>query len=369
MVRTFLNVYRASLGVNTNNILTMRLALPDSRYPKAADQIAFHERLKPRLQALPGVSSVDIANFLPTGGSSSFPYELEGVPQVSSQRRPTLSALVIGPDYFRAVDVRPQSGRVFTDADGVSGPPVAIVNQSFAGKFWPGQDPIGKRLRLYTAGTPEPWLQVVGVVPNIVQNDISPRQIDPLIYIPYRQKPQADMAIVARTIVPPGTLATAFRREIQAVDSDLPIYNLWTMQERLERNYWFYRILGVLFVIFAGIALFLASIGLYAVMAHSVSQRTQEIGVRMAMGATARAILRLLFTQGMLRVAVGVAIGLVGAFAVTRVLKAILVQVAPADPMTFATASVVLAIAAALGCWIPARRAMRVDPMVALRHE
>jgi predicted permease len=369
MVRTFLNVYRAALGVNTKNVLTMRLALPASKYPKPADQIAFHERLKPRLQALPGVASVDIANFLPTGGSSSFQYEFEGVPTVDPHRRPTLSALVIGPDYFRAVGVRPQSGRVFSDADGVSGPPVAIVNQSFAGKFWPGQDPIGKRLRFFIAGAPEPWLQVVGVVPNIVQNDISPRQIDPLIYIPYRQKPQADMAIVARTVVPPGTLATAFRREIQAVDSDLPIYNLWTMQERLERNYWFYRVFGVLFVIFAGIALFLASIGLYAVMAHSVSQRTQEIGVRMAMGATARTILRLLFTQGMLRVAVGVAIGLVGAFAVTRVLKAILVQVAPSDPMTFATASVVLAIAAALGCWIPTRRAMRVDPMVALRHE
>jgi putative ABC transport system permease protein len=369
MVRTFLNVYRASLGVNTNNVLTMRLALSASKYPKPTDQIAFHERLKPRLQALPGVTSVEITNFLPTGGSLSFQYELEGVPPVSSQRRPTLSALVVGPDYFRTMDVRPQSGRVFTDADGVSGPPVALVNQSFAGKFWPGQDPLGKRLRLFTAGTPETWLQVKGVVPNIVQNDISPRQVDPLIYIPYRQKPQADMAIVARTVVPPGTLATAFRREIQAVDSDLPIYNLWTMQERLERNYWFYRVLGVLFIIFAGIALFLASIGLYAVMAHSANQRTQEIGVRMAMGASARTILQLLFTQGMLRVAVGVAIGLVAAFGVTRVLKAILVQVAPADPMTFATASVVLAIVAALGCWIPARRAMRVDPMVALRHE
>jgi putative ABC transport system permease protein len=368
MVRTFLNVYRASLGVNENNVLTMRLALPTSKYPKPTDQIAFHERLKPRLLALPGVASVEITNFLPTGGSASFQYELEGVPPVDTQRRPTLSALVLGPDYFRVMDVRPISGRVFTDADGVSGAPVALVNQSFAGKFWPGQDPLGKRLRLYTGGTPEPWLQVVGVVPNIVQNDISPRQIDPLIYIPYRQKPQSDMAIVARTVVPPGTLATAFRREIQAVDSDLPIYNLWTMQERLERNYWFYRVLGVLFVIFAGIALFLASIGLYAVMAHSVSQRTQEIGVRMALGATARTILQLLFRQGMLRVAAGVAIGLIGAFGVTRVLKAILVQVAPADPMTFATASGVLAIAATFGCWIPARRAMRADPMVALRH-
>jgi putative ABC transport system permease protein len=369
MVRTFLNVYRASLGVNTINVLTMRLALPAAQYPKPTDQISFHDRLKPRLRSLPGVTSVDIANFLPTGGSTPFQYELEGVPAVSSQRRPTLSALIIGPDYFHAMDVRPVSGRVFTDVDGVSGPPVAIINQSFASKFWPGQDPLGKRLRLFTAGTPEPWLQVVGVVPNIVQNDISPRQIDPLIYVPYRQKPAADMAIVARTVVPPGSLATAFRREIQELDSDLPIYNLWTMQERLERNYWFYRVLGVLFVIFAGIALFLASVGLYAVMAHSVSQRTQEIGVRMAMGATGRTILRLLFTQGMLRVAIGVAIGLIGALGVTRVLKAILVQVAPADPMTFAAASVVLAVAAALGCWIPARRAMRVDPMVALRHE
>jgi putative ABC transport system permease protein len=369
MVRTFLNVYNASLGVNTNNVLTMRLVLPASKYPKPTDQIALHERLKPRLQALPGVDSVEISNFLPTGGSSSFEYELEGVPPVSSQRRPTLSALIIGPDYFRVMDVRPLSGRVFTEADGVSGPPVSIVNKSFASKFWPGQNSIGKRLRLYTAGMPENWLQVVGVVPDIVQNELSPEQIDPLIYIPYVQKPQSDMAIVARTVVPPGTMATAFRREIQAVDSDLPIYNLWTMQERLERNYWFYRILGVLFVIFAGIALFLASIGLYAVMAHSVSQRTQEIGVRMAMGATARTILQLLFTQGMLRVAAGVAIGLIGAFGVTRILKAVLVQVAPADPMTFATASVVLAIAAALGCWIPARRAMRVDPMAALRHE
>jgi putative ABC transport system permease protein len=369
MVRTFLNVYQASLGVNTSNVLTMRLALPAGKYPKPTDMVSFHERLKTRLQSLPGVTSVEITNFLPTGGSTPFEYEIEGVPPVASQRRPTLSALVIGPDYFRTMDVRPLSGRAFTDIDGVSGPPVVIVNQNFAGKFWPGQDPLGKRLRLVTADAPEQWLQVVGVVPNIVQNDISPRQIDPLIYMPYRQKPMPDMAIVARTVVPPGTLAPAFRREIQALDSDLPIYNLWTMQERLARNYWFYQVLGILFVIFAGVALFLASVGLYAVMAHSVSQRTQEIGVRMAMGATTRTILRLLFTQGMLRVAMGLAIGLVGAFGVTRILKTILIQVAPADPLTFATASVVLAIASTVGCWIPARRAMRVDPMVALRHE
>src|SRR5262249_12645447 len=156
------------------------------------------------------------------------------------------------------------------ETDGVAGPPAVIVNKRFAEKMWPGQDPLGRRLRLLPGATPEPWLTVVGVAPNIVQNDITPREIDPLIYLPYLQKPQSDMAIVARTRVPPGSLSTAFRREIQALDSDLPIYNLWTLQERLARNHWFYRVFGILFVAFAGIALLLASVGLYAVMANSV---------------------------------------------------------------------------------------------------
>jgi len=369
MVRTFLNIYRASLGINENNVLTMRLPLPEAKYPKPADQISFHERLHTQLAALPGVQAVAIANVLPTGGSSRFPYEIEGAPPPGAQRRPSLAAVVITTDYFRVMDVRPMAGRAFTDDDGVSGPPVVIVNERFASKAWPGESPLGKRLRLFSVATAEPWLIVVGEVPNIVQNDTTPKEIDPLIYIPYRQKPQADMAIVARTLVPPGTLAMPFRKEIQAVDSDLPVYNVWTMQQRLERNYWFFRVTGILFVIFAAIALFLASIGLYAVMAHSVSQRTQEIGLRMAMGATARAILRLLFRQGMVRAMIGLAVGLFGAFAITRVMKAALVQVAPADPVTFAIAALILALTAALGCWIPARRAMRVDPMVALRHE
>jgi putative ABC transport system permease protein len=177
------------------------------------------------------------------------------------------------------------------------------------------------------------------------------------------------MAVVALTRVPPVTLGTAFRREIQAIDPDLPIYNLWTMQQRLERNYWFYRAMGVLFVVFAGIALMLASIGLYAVMAHSVGQRTQEMGLRMALGATARNLLRLVFVTGMRQVAIGLAIGALASLAMMRVLKSALVAVSPADPATFAIATAMLVLAAALGCYIPARRAMRVDPLVALRHE
>jgi putative ABC transport system permease protein len=368
-IRSFLNIYRASLGVKASNILTMRLALPEAKYPRPDTQISFHERLRTRLEAIPGVRTVAIADFLPTGGSLSLPYELSGTEPVDVQRRPMLSALVISPNYFEAVDVPILAGRAFKDVDGVADSPVVIVNQRFAQKFWPGEDPLGKRLRLVEYGKPEPWLTVVGVVPNIVQNDVTPKEIDPLIYLPYRQRPEADMAIVARTQVAPGRLGTAFRREIQAMDSDLPIYNLWTLSERLERNYWFYRATGILFLIFAGIALLLASIGLNALIAHSVNQRMQEIGVRMAIGATASDILRMVFAQGLRPMAIGLGIGLAGALAVTRILKSALVEVSAADPTTFVTASLVLAVAAMLGCLIPARRAMRVDPVIALHHE
>jgi putative ABC transport system permease protein len=377
MIRSFLNVYRAQLGVKPDHILTMRLPLPSAKYATPASQIAFHQQLKQRAEAVPGVETVAIANFLPTGGSLTIPYEFAGAPPVDEKQRPTLSVLVVGPDYFRALDAPILSGRSFTDADGASGQPVVIVNQRFVAKYWPGQDPLGKRLRLFD-GPPGPgggaqatkdWLTVIGVVPNIVQNDITPREIDALIYLPYRQKPTPDMAILAKTRVPPGTLAGAFRHEIQQIDPDLPVYNLWTLAERLERNYWLQRVIGVLFLIFGLVALALASIGLYASMAHSVSQRTQEIGIRMAVGATAQRIHRLVFGQGARTLAIGLVFGLGGSLALTRILKSVLVQVSPADPATLVTATLVLSAAAAFGCLIPARRAMRVDPIVALYRE
>jgi putative ABC transport system permease protein len=369
MIRSFLNVYNARVGVNTKNVLVMRLFLPEAKYPRDEDQVSFHQRLKARIDGLPGVEVSTIAVTMPTGGGMNLPYELEGAPPVDEKNRQQLTVLVISPDYFRAMDVRSQRGRFFTDSDGVAGPPVAIVNQRFAEKFWPGDDPIGKRLRLYDRAKAEAWLAVVGVVPNILQNDVSVREYDPLIYIPYRQKPLRDMSLMARTRVPPGSLGAAFRREVQGVDDNLPVYNLRTLEERLEINNWPFKVFGSLFGIFAGIALLLSSIGLYAVIAHSVSQRTQEIGVRLALGASGTNILRLVFAQGMVQSGLGLVIGLVGAFGLTRVLKAVLSNVSPTDPTTFITVSLLLAAAAALGCLLPARRAMRVDPVVALRCE
>jgi ABC-type antimicrobial peptide transport system permease subunit len=245
------------------------------------------------------------------------------------------------------------------------------VNQRFAEKFWPGEDPLGERLRLFEKNVAQPWLTVVGVVPNIIQNleNANMRDHDPLIYVPYRQKPMRDMSLMARTLVPPNSLGTAFRKEVAALDQDMPIYNLRSLEERLDINNWMQKVFGSLFGIFALIALLLASVGLYAVIAHSVSQRTQEIGLRMALGASGPTILQLIFSQGMVQVAIGLVIGLGAAIGLTRALGFLLVQVSPGDPVTLVFVSLVLTGTAVLGCLIPAFRAMRVDPVVALRHE
>ena len=368
-IRSFMNIYRASLGVNTSNVMTFRLNLPDAKYKETDEKIAFHDRLKARLESVPGVDSVGIGTTMPTGGSMNFPYELEGAPRQEAKKRDTLQAVVVTPDFFKVWQVPVLQGRMIAETDNASSQPVAVVNQFFANRFWPGQDPLGKRLRIFNGNDPEPWLMVVGVIPNIVQDDVTLNKPDPVIYLPFRQKPMAGVAVMARTRVPPGTVATALRKEVQAVDSNMPVFNLWTMEERLERNYWFHRVMSALFSIFAGVALLLASVGLYAVIANSVSQRTQELGVRMAIGASARDILRLVFKQGMWQLLIGLAIGLTGAFGVTRVLQTFLVQVSPSDPVTLAFSCSVLTLAAILGCFIPARRAMRVDPVVALHYE
>ena len=369
MIHSFLAASRAMIGINTDKVLTMRLQLPESKYPKNQDMIAFHERLNRQLSSLGGVEAVSITSTLPTGGWSALPFELEGAEPVDQKRRPTLNAVIISPEYFRAAEVRGISGRLFNDSDGVAGPPVIIVNRQFAEKYWAGEDPLGKRLRTFRGAQPETWVTVIGVVPNVMQSG-NVNQFDPLVYIPYRQRPERDMAVMARTTVPPETLGTAFRQAVQNIDADLPVYRLMTMSARLELNFWQWRVFGSLFAIFAGVALLLASVGLYAVIAHAVNQRTQEIGVRMALGASSGQIYRLVFGQGAIQIAIGLAAGLAGAFGVTRILKSILAgTVSPTDPATFAIATAVLAAAAALGCLIPARRAMAVDPVVALRHE
>jgi putative ABC transport system permease protein len=369
MIRSFLKIHGADMGVHTAGVLAASMDLPPSRYPSAEQKISFYDGLTTRLEAMPGVESVAMADALPSWNARRVRYELAGVPSANqNERHPKVLAMKISPAYFRTLGARMLSGRDFFDADVAKRVSVAIVNLSFASRYWPGEDPLGKRLRLLNDQTPGPWLEVVGVATNIVQNDMNRQKFEPLVYLPYRQQAGGGMWIFLRTRVPPGSLATTLRREVQRLDPDLPLYGPFALADRLER-FWDTRFYGALFLIFAGVALLLASIGLYSVIAHSVSQRTQEIGIRMAVGATASDILQIVFREGIRPLGMGLSIGLAASLAVNRILKAELIEVSPSDPATLVVASAVLIAAAMLGCLIPARRAMRVDPIVALRYE
>ena len=265
--------------------------------------------------------------------------------------------------------VRPLAGREFTSADGAGGVLAVIVNRSFAAEHWPGENPVGRRLRLLENGAPEGWLTVVGVAPDIWQSEMIRREFEPLVYLPFRELPRWSMSVAARTRVPPASLAQAFRREVQAIDADLPVYDLRTLDEDLELHDWAIRVFGAMSAMFTFIALLLASVGLYAVVAHSVNQRTQEIGLRMALGAPPTKIMAAVFAEGMRQSVLGLGVGLAAAIGLTRALRAVLVGALEPDPMLFVTVALVLIAAATLACAIPARRATRVDPVEALRFE
>jgi putative ABC transport system permease protein len=377
MARSFLKIYTANLGVRTANILTASVDLPAARYRGAERQMAFFDRLTARLKIAPGVDSAALADSLPGLHAPRLGFELAGAPSgTDAESRPVVATVAVSADYFRALSAALLSGRAFNALDDGSGAPVAIVNQRFASKFWQGGNALGKRLRLFDGKTPDAWRTVVGIASNIVQNDDTGQRFDPVVYLPYRQKSAPFLTVIARTRVPPAGLAAAFRREIQALDPELvigsglgSIEGPKPLDESLAFNYWTNGVNAALFLVFSAIALLLAAVGLYAVIAHLVGARTQEIGIRIAVGATARDILQLVYIQGMVPLGIGLAIGLAASVAVARMMKTELALVSPIDPLTLAAGSAVLVAAAVLACSIPARRAMRIDPVAALRRE
>ncbi len=372
MLRSFLKIATADVGARLENTLEMLLHLPEIKYARREARTSFFDRLNTRLEAIPGVESASIG-LPPAGGlPARIPYELAGAGDTDEQRRPTIPVVTIGPDYFRTLRAKVLAGRDFNAFDGDSGPPAVIVNERFASQQWPAQNALGQRLRLFDRDTPQDWLTVVGVVSDIVY-DRARQEITPVAYLSYAQAPNPqDMWVLVRTPIPAGGLASVFRQEVGAVDPDVVIWlGPYDLGTRLSAGgpYGSIRNHALLLLIFAAIALALASVGLYTISAYSVNQRTQEIGVRMAIGATASDILSLVFKQGMLYVGVGLGIGLAASFAINRILKSELVQVSPSDPLTLVIASIALILAATAGCLIPARRAMNVDPAITLRHE
>ncbi len=323
-----------------------------------------------------------LASSLPLSwGAFDSQFELDGQPPAAPSQRPSVFGLEISPKYFQVLGIPLLRGRTFAPDEGRDGKTAVIVNQRFAHKYWPGEDPIGKRLRVVPAAelapgqqaqsaleTEQPWLTVVGEVVDVKQANLDRAEMDPVIYVPYRQTMVTRaINILARTQGDAHSLAAPLRRVVQRINDQMPVIEVMTLPEHLARSRWFLRVFGVLFAIFAAIGLVLASVGIYAVIAYSVSQRTQEIGIRMAFGAQPNGILRLVMGQGLKLALIGVAIGLAGSLAVTRVMASVLYGVSATDPATLAIVAVLLAGVALLASYIPARRAARVDPMLALR--
>jgi putative ABC transport system permease protein len=377
MIRSFLITQQFDIGVNTENLVTVQLTLPNARYPQPADRVAFQERLQERLEAVPGVDALTIVSQPPGGGAQMLTLKIDGRDMVDANNRlPTVYRLVVVPDYFESLELPIGRGRGFTETDGAAGAEAVIVNETFAARYFPDTDPIGSRLRLGqdlnrgTEDTTAPWLTIVGVSPPVFQQ--SPQQdlsMQPTVYVPFRQEPPIGFTILARTKVAGDSVVGAIRNELRQLDEDLPLYNIRTMDELLAQRNWPYRIFGTLFGTFAVIALLISAIGIYAVTAHGVGQRTQEIGVRMALGADRRDILWLVLKQGTLRIAIGLVLGVLAAFGASRVFVSILVNTTPTDPTTFISICLLLTAVTVLACFVPARRATQLHPTQALRVE
>jgi predicted permease len=368
LMRTFLALLKTDPGFNPESVLTMTLSLPSAKYKEEPQRVAFYQELIRRVEALPGVESAAAINKLPLGGSnSSNPFLIEGIPDPPPGQEFVGRNRACTPNYFHTMGIPVIKGRAFTEQDKAGSPPVIIVNETLAQKFWPNADPIGKRMRIAGPISEYPWAQVVGVVKDVKHELNIPISED--YYLPHAQDVWSSMVLVARTRVEPMALAADIRQQVWSLDKDQPVFKVRTMEEVRSSSVSLYSFSSVSLGVFAGIALLLAAIGIYGVMSYAVTQRTQEIGIRMALGARAADVLKLVVRNGMSLALIGVLAGLAGAYAATRLLASLLFGVTPTDLMTFASVTVGLLVVALLACYIPARRATKVDPLVALRYE
>jgi putative ABC transport system permease protein len=368
MVKSFLGLVTADPGFDSEGVLAMELALPAAKYNDAARRADFYRQLVARLEAVPGVEAAGVVNHLPLGGSnSSTSFLLEGQPEPPPGRENEARYRVCSPRYFETLGMRLAAGRAFTEQDAANAPPVVIVNRTLARRYWPGEDPLGKRIRETGDPARNPWMQVVGVVGD-VKHEMN-QEVTPEFYVPHAQRPAGEMNLVVRTKGEPVALAATVRNEVLVLDKDQPVYRTRPMTQVRAESLMLQRFAAVALGVFALIALALAGVGLYGVMSYTVSQRTHEIGVRMALGARGADVLRLVVGQGMKLALIGLGIGLAGSLALTRAIAGLLYGVSATDPATFTLIALVLAGVALLACYVPARRATKVDPMVALRCE
>ncbi len=365
----FVHSLLASFSINpsipASQLTVARLNLPDTRYKDADARLRFYDQLLPRLRAIPGVSRVAIVSAAPGLGAGREQIELEHAPVNDPSHRLSISLLAQSAGYFETIHLPLLEGRDFTATDGAPQHAVAVLTREAAARFWPNQDPIGKRFRLYDNQKPTEWTTVVGVSANMVQELISndPR---PLIFVPYRQEGWESMSIMLESSLDP---TAAVRAAVQALDAELPLREVSTLSAALEHQTWFLRVFGKLFGSFAFIGLVMASVGIYAVIAHAGSLRTQEIGVRVALGASFHSILMLVMKRGLWQIGSGLMLGLALAIPAAHLMSAIPLRVSASDPTVFLIVAAVLVTVGVFACWLPARHAAGLDPVRAIRYE
>jgi putative ABC transport system permease protein len=368
LVRTFLRLVNVDLGIDPANVVTMGLRLPNYKYSSATQQALFYRELLERIPSTPGVKSVGAES----GGANVF-FQPQGQPLAVPGQEPTAAYKIITPDFFQAMGTRLVAGREFSVRDAEGATPVAMISETVARRYWPHANPVGSHLtvlaRVYSgqkSGADQP-LEIVGVVKDVRNDDLwNP---EPDVYVPFEQHPAPSVFLVVRTSVPPMSVVPGVRNAVLALDKEQPVNDIRTMSEIVSETYGAIRFPMTLLWIFAALALALSAVGIFGVMSYSVSRRTQEMAIRMALGASRREVQRMVLREGLQVTALGVAIGLGAALALSRVMAGYVYGITSTDPVTLVGASLLLTLVALLASYLPARRATRVNPMTALRYE
>jgi len=370
LINSFLRLRNVDPGFRVDNLLTMKIVLPDSKYERRVQRSAFYTDIVQRVQSLPGVRSAAVTTNLPLyRQGNSISISIEGRPEPPPGQEDIIVTRIISPGYFDTMSIPLLKGRQLTDQDTDDSPNVVVISEGMARRYWPGEEAVGKRIAVGRIRSPEDWIQVVGVVKDVRQFELT-ADPKPQMYLTHRQFGFFDAQdLVVKTDVDSASMASAVRKAVWEIDKDQPVSNIRAMETILADSIARQRFSMLLLAIFATVALVLAGVGIYGVMSYSVAQRTHEIGIRMALGAQTSAVLKLAVGYGLKLVAAGIAIGLVAAFALTRVMATLLFGVTATDPTTFTLISLLLVAVAAIASYIPARRATRVNPIIALRYE
>lgn len=369
LIRSFIQLQQVQLGFRPDHLLTMQLSLPFAKYQQPQQRVAFYETLMERVRALPGVAGAGaIGDIFLSKTPNSTNFTIEGRAPTPDQQNVEVPLDGVTPDYFRAMGIPLEAGRAFTARDAADAPRVVIINENMAKRFWPNEEAVGKRFKYGDGDSEAPWMTVVGVVGDMRRTGYdAPVRYE--TFLPHAQRPTGSMQIVVRTRGAPLALAPAVRAAVRGIDADLPVYDIKSMDELLSAMIAQRRFSMALLGTFAGLALLLGVVGVYGVTSYLVAQRTREVGLRLALGAQPRTLVRMVVRQGMAVAAVGIAVGLVGALALTRLMAGLLYGVSPRDAATLLGVTAVLAVATFVANYVPARRAARVDPLVALRDD